>query len=198
MKTTSKDFMTAWIAASAMLLTFSASPWASAADEVRSTSTDPHPKLYVGGLIGANFPNGDADSSKGATFGVTVGTKLAHGLGVGFLGTYYGQSNQRTFLGLPAGTSTRTYNLLGQINFFAADIVRIGADVGAMINTWSGNISSLSTGTSSTTLVYGPQASIDIPVIPGLTVGAEAHYLFNHESQNQDNLLLLGAVKVWL
>ncbi len=196
MKMISKELATTWILAAAALVALSASGLAHAADGTAASGDAT--QLYVGALVGANFPNGDADSSKAAVFGATIGAKVHPSFGVGFLGTIYGQDNTGSFLGLPAGTSTRTYNLLGQLNFFAANVLRVGADAGMMINTWSGNLGSLSGRTSNKTFVYGPQVAIDVPILPVLSVGAEAHYLINHDNGNQNSLLLLGAVKFWL
>jgi hypothetical protein len=156
------------------------------------------PGFYAGVLGGANIPNGDSDSSVSPTIGATLGAKLAPQFGIGAFGTYYGQSNSGRFLGFSAGTSTRTFNVAGEASFFAS-YFHLGADVGAAFTSASGNIGSASVGTSSNTLIYGPQAGFDIPIAAtGLSIGAEAHYLFNHEDNSNNNLPVLGAVKIWL
>jgi hypothetical protein len=168
-----------------------ASTLAFAADEAVD-----HP-LYVGALIGANLPNGNSGSSVSPTFGATVGAKIAPSFGIGAFGTYYGQSNSGSFLGLPTGTSTRTFNVAGEANFFASGF-HIGGDIGAAFTSATGNIASASVSSSDNALIYGPEAGFDFPLAPGLTLGGEAHYLFNNSNNSQNNLLLLGALKIWL
>jgi hypothetical protein len=154
--------------------------------------------FYVGALAGANLPNGNSGSNVSPTFGATVGAKLAPNFGIGGFGTYYGQSNSGSFLGLPTGTSTSTFNLAGEANFFAEGF-HVGGDIGAAFTSWSGNVGSASLGTSNNSLIYGPEAGFDFPLgAGGLSLGAEAHYLFNNASNSQNNLLLLGALKIWL
>ena len=155
---------------------------------------------YLGGLVGANFANNDSNSSTNTNFGITAGAKLdpSGNVGLGFYGTYVGQNNSGSAFGLPVGTSTRTYNLCGEMNVFAS-VFHFGGDAGAGINTWDANAGNSSVGTSKTAFIYGPEAGFDIPLgSSSLSIGGEVHYLFSNADGAPNNLQALGALKVWL
>ena len=153
---------------------------------------------YVGGMLGANLPNGDSGSSSSPLFGIMAGAKLNPAFGLGVFGTYYGQSNSGSIFGLKAGTETHTWNLCGEANFFAS-IFRVGADVGSSINTWSAGAGNASIGSSKSFLIYGPEAGLELPLgNSGVSVGGSAHYLFNSADNSQNNLLMMVDLSVWL
>lgn len=152
-----------------------------------SAFADEQTSGYIGGLIGANIPGSGNGSSSGVAVGGTVGVKLDPSFGVGIWGTYNSQDNSRTIFGLPAGTSTKTFNLAGEVNFFSSPL-HVGADLGRAGYSWSDN--------SNSAMIYGPEAGLDIPFGP-ISIGAEAHYLFSTAANSQNNLLVLGAIKVW-
>ena len=153
---------------------------------------------YLGGLVGANFVNNDSNASANTNFGVTAGAKLSPQFGMGFYGTYYGQSESASIFGLPAGTATRTYNLAGELNIFAS-VFHFGGDAGAGISTWEANVGSVNQSNSNTAFIYGPEAGFDIPLgSSALSLGGEAHYLFTNATDGRNNLQVLGALKVWL
>ena len=155
---------------------------------------------YVGGLVGANFANGDNNSSTDANFGVTVGTKItpAGNIGLGFYGTFVGQSNSSSVFGQPVGTSTRTYDLCGEVNGFAS-VFHFGGDIGMGINSWDANAGNASLGSSQTALIFGPETGFDIPLgTSSLSLGGELHYLFTTADHAPNNLQAMAALKIWL
>ncbi len=154
---------------------------------------------YVGGLIGESFANGNSQSSSNMNFGLTVGTRVSPDLGLGIYGTYYGQSDSASVFGRPVGaTSLRTYNICGEMNFFAS-VFHLGGDAGLGISSWEGSIGQNSVGSSRTSFIFGPEAGFDIPLgTSALSLGGEVHYLFTNDSEGQNNLQALAALKVWL
>jgi hypothetical protein len=155
---------------------------------------------YFGALIGANIPSGNAGSDNSTNFGLTLGAKVAPYLGLGFYGTYYGQSDSGRVFGLQVGTSSSTFNLAGEINGFFS-IFHVGVDVGAQVVSWSANAGNASIGRSNTAMIYGPEAGFDIPLgsaVSHLSLGGEVHYLLTTESQGQNNLQALAAIKFWM
>ena len=87
--------------------------------------------------------------------------------------------------------------LTGQANFFASGF-HLGGEIGAGINSWSGGISSLHVGNSSTSLVYGPEAGYDFKIASAVTIGAEVHYLMSNADAGANNLQGLASLKVWM
>jgi hypothetical protein len=87
--------------------------------------------------------------------------------------------------------------VLGQLNFFAQGL-HIGGEVGPAFSTWSGNISTISAGSSSTALNYGPEVGYDFPLSRRVSLGAEAHYLLTNADGGVNSFQFLGALKVWL
>lgn len=156
---------------------------------------------YVGALLGTSLANnGESNSSMTASsnFGLEVGAKLIPQLGIGFFGSYFGQNNSASIFGLPAGTSTKTYLLAAEGNFFSS-VFHAGVDLGVGINTWAGNVGSASASSSDTSFIYGPEAGFDIPLGQStVSLGGEVHYLLTSADEGQNNLQILGALKVWL
>ena len=70
--------------------------------------------------------------------------------------------------------------------------------MGAGINSWSANVSSLHTGSSNTSLVYGPEAGYDFRIASAVSIGAEVHYLMTNADGGANNLQGLASLKVWM
>ena len=158
---------------------------------------------YVGILGGGNIANvantfeSDSNTKTTPAIGVKVGAKIIPELGLGFYGSYVSQSNSTSVFVLTAGTKTKTYYLTGEVNFFLL-IFHAGVNLGVAITTWSADFENVTTSSSNTALVYGPEVGFDIPIIPNLvSLGGEAHYLLTSKSDGVNNLQVLGAVKVW-
>ncbi|MGE0615046.1 MAG: outer membrane beta-barrel protein [Bacteriovoracia bacterium] len=153
---------------------------------------------YAGFLLGGNIAStSGSDGDTRPNIGLTLGGKISPEFGLGFYGGFSGQRSSGTFLGLPSGTSTSMTILAGQLNFFAGPL-HLGAEAGAAISSWSGNISSVHAGDSTTDFVYGPQGGVDFQLVPNLSLGAELHYLITTADSGVNNLQALAALKVWM
>ena len=169
---------------------------ANASSEV--TAMDLGEKGYAGILFGGNSTTNAPDSNQTtATFGATLGAKIAPEFGLGLFGSYFSQRSFGSFMGLPTGASTSTAVITGQGNFFAGGL-HLGAEMGPAISSWSGNISTAHTGNSNTTMVYGPEAGYDFKFTKTMSLGAEAHYLFSSGDASINNVQAFAALKVWL
>ncbi len=138
-----------------------------------------------------------SESNISPTVGLTVGIKLSPRFGIGVLGSRYGMTSSSTILGLPVGTASNTTLLLGQANFILGGF-HLGAELGPSINSWDGTISSLNTGTSSSSLVYGPQGGIDFRLDKTISLGGELHYLLSTAKNVVNNIQALAVLKIWL
>jgi len=150
---------------------------------------------YLGLLAGGNSAEGSQDSAS-PTIGVTFGTKLAPNFGVGFLGSYFGETSSGSLFGLPTGTSASSIVLAGQANYFLGGF-HMGGEMGAAINSWSGRISNSYSGNSNTAMIFGPQAGYDFAVGKAVSLGAEAHYLVSTADNGSNNFQIFAAVKFW-
>jgi len=156
---------------------------------------------YVGVLAGTNLGNvGYSNSTTKAdlNLGLNAGAKVIPELGLGFYGTYFGQNNSGSVLGINTERATRTWYLAAEINLFAS-IFHVGADLGLGINTRSSEFGSISSSSSNTAFIYGPEAGFDIPLgKTQVSLGGEVHYILTTEDEGRNNLQLFGSVKVWL
>ena len=118
---------------------------------------------YIGGMLGGNLPNGDSGSSSSPLFGLAAGIRPTPEFGVGFFGTYYGQTHSGSIFGLKAGTETHTTNLCGELNFFSS-IFHVGGDFGVALNSWSAEAGNASIGTSKSVFILGPEAGVAVPL----------------------------------
>jgi hypothetical protein len=177
--------------------------WADDATATKSSTQENTPsdsneyrRSYLGLLLGGDTSNDSDLNNAKMTFGVTLGSKIIPEFGLGVLLSYRGQTSSGSVLGLPAGVSTNTYTAAAQGNFFLGGF-HFGGEVGPSITSWSGNVSSLHTGSSATSLVYGPEAGFDFKIVSALSVGIEAHYLFSSDSNNVNNLEGFVGLKLW-
>ena len=157
--------------------------------------------LYVGAVLGATrsaTSNGtNSDSNISGTYGLAGGFKFSPSFGLGVLATRYGTTSSSTNLGLPIGSTSSTTLFLGQANFFIGGI-HLGIEIGTAMNSWDGKISTITDGTSSNAMVYGPQVGIDFRLDKTLTLGGELHYLFSSAQNTSATLQGLAALKIWL
>jgi hypothetical protein len=157
--------------------------------------TPEEPSSYFGLVAGGNSTAGAKERAT-PTFGLTLGSLVAPELGIGFLGTYYGQSSSGTLFGLPTGSSMKTINLTAQLNYFLGG-VHLGGQAGVAISSWSGYVSNLHVGNSTTTMILGPSVGYDFKLGRALSLGGEAHYIFNTTEGRANNLQVLAALKFW-
>lgn len=165
--------------------------------EVTTTSeTNEDRKGYLGLLLGGDTSSDSDTNNTKMTEGLTMGAKIIPEFGLGVLLTYRGQTSSGAVLGLPVGVSTHTYTAAAQANFFVGGF-HFGGEAGPSITSWSGNISSIHSGSSATSLAYGPEAGFDYKILSALSVGAEAHYLFSSDNNNVNNFEGFVGLKVW-
>ena len=152
--------------------------------------------VYAGALVGANLPSGNFGTSVSPIYGLTLGAKLSPLFGIGILGTYNGQRSTGNFLGISTGSQTSRIVLAGEGNIYYS-IAHLGFDLGVEINSSSANVGSVSTGTSSTGLIFGPKIGIDVPVGSVFSIGAQGHYFFTSLENSQGNWVFAGNIKFW-
>lgn len=150
---------------------------------------------YLGLLAGGNSST-SAEGNATPTFGLTLGAKLAPSFGLGFLGSYYGQSSSGSLLGLPSGTSMSTLILAGQANYFMGGL-HLGGEIGAALSSWSGHISRLYASDNVAAMIYGPEIGYDFLIGKSLSLGAEGHYLISTAASSVNNIQLFAALKFW-
>jgi hypothetical protein len=156
---------------------------------------------YAGIMIGGNIStasNGTiTDSSMTPTIALTLGMKMPTNFGFGLFGSYFGRTSSGSFLGLPTGTNTGTTMLLGQGNYYLLG-AHLGLEAGVAISSWSGTISSVTSGSSTTSLVYGPNVGYDLKIDKTISLGVEVHYLFSTAQNSVNNVQTLASFKIWL
>lgn len=162
---------------------------------IQSAKAADEPGSYLGVMFGGNKTPNTSDSFN-PTYGITLGGKISPVIGLGFFGNYFGHDSTGSFLGLPTGSSTRNFVLAGQLNYSIGGLF-FGGEAGAAITSWSGNISSIHSGSSDTSFVYGPVAGYDIVINNSISVGAQAHYLVSTTNSGRDNLQVFAALKFW-
>lgn len=154
---------------------------------------------YLGVLGGASYFDPE-NLSRGSDviFGLTAGTRTDSNVGIGFYGTYFNDSTSSSILGIPAGTRTTTYYLTGQLDLFAS-VFHFGANAGVGIDTWNASVGGANIGNTRSMFIYGPEAGFDFPIGNSpVSLGAEVHYLINHESDARNNLQAMAALKIWM
>ena len=185
--------MNLWVKSIPIIVLTILSSVAQAEDRMESRSTQG--LGYLGLLAGGN-KSASSETNATPTFGLTLGAKLAPAFGIGFLGSYYGQTSSGSLLGLPTGSSAKTLVLAGQANYFIGGL-HLGGEIGTAISSWSGQISKVHTGDSTTSMIYGPEAGYDFIIARSVSLGAEGHYLISTAESAVDNIQVFAALKFW-
>lgn len=170
---------------------------ATMAAQAETTSQEGGRRFFVGALVGANFPTGNLGTNVSPIYGITAGAKIAPLFGVGFFGTYHGQTSTGSILNLNAGATTARFVLTGQADLYLS-VFHVGINAGAEIHSWAIGAGPSVLGTTNTGFVFGPEAGFDIPLSPMVSVGAEVHYLLTTLQSAQGNMVAAANVKVWL
>ena len=151
---------------------------------------------YIGVLAGVNQPSGSGANTTPA-LGLSAGARIIPNFGLGVFGAYFGQTSAGGLLGLPSNTAVSTGLLVGQARIYLSGL-HIGAEFGGAMKFWSGTSSALHGGSSTTSLVYGPEAGYDHHLSRNFSLGGEIHYLISTAEQDVNAIQLLAAVKFWL
>lgn len=153
---------------------------------------------YAGLLVGGNTTTNESKNNITPTIGLTLGAKMTPSFGIGLFGNYYERNRSSSILSLPVGTSTKTFVVTGQGNFFIGGF-HFGGEAGFARSSWEASIGSLQTGgAGSTIFVYGPEAGFDLKLAKTLSIGVEGHYLFSRANSGVSALLAFAGIKVWM
>jgi hypothetical protein len=150
---------------------------------------------YIGALLGLNFP-GPSASGASTSIGLTLGKQFYSLFGLGIFASYHGQQSAGSYLGLPNNTSLSVTVLTGQANLYLGGF-HGGAEMGASIWSWSGISSTLTGGSSTTSLLLGLNAGYDHKFSRNFSIGAELHSFIPTEFSGRF-FQLLAVGKIWL
>lgn len=165
------------------------------ADDDSIKGADARPS-YLGAMLG--FNSADASSVNAATsLGATVGTKINSLIGLGLFGSYSGTKTSGPYLGLPSETDFSITVLTVQGNAYLGGF-HAGAELGSMIRSWSGIRSTVTGGTSDTSMLIGINTGYDYKVSRALSVGAEIHYFIPFGSNQSKLIQGFAGVKIWI
>jgi hypothetical protein len=154
--------------------------------------------IDVGALVGVGFLNKDLGNQ--IDLGVDAGYKILPNIQVGGYFTYNALNN------IP-GSSASLFTVAAEASYILEDVgvlsgLRIGPKLGVgFVNFSSGTSATVpgatTTGTSSTSFVYGPHVAYDWPMMSSTTIGGEANYLLYTSNTGFNAFNLLASLKFW-
>ena len=150
----------------------------------------------IGLHLGVNQPSTNGTLAALAV-GISASGRVLPHLSVGVFAGYSGERTTPTFLTLPDGTQMSLIHLLAQLHFNVGGL-HAGIEGGAALRSWGGAVSTLNGGTSSTSVVYGPQGGYDFRISKNFSIGAELHYLIATANPEVNRLLAFVNLKVHL